>query len=106
MWGDRKCEWVTPRDDPEWINDEYRDQKLAHMDCLTTESPKGNEDINILIITDHFTHYVQAIVTSSPTAKVTVQALWNQFIVHYSLSESILLDQGCNFESDLIHKLC
>ena len=25
MWVHRECEWVAPRDNPEWINDDYRD---------------------------------------------------------------------------------
>ena len=51
--------------------------QLVHMDYLAIESPKGGKDMNILIITDHFTPYAQAIVTCLQTAKVTAQALWN-----------------------------
>ena len=58
------------------------------------------------MITDHFTRYVQAIVTSSQTAKCTAQNLWEKFIVHYGLPEKILMDQGHNFESDLLKALC
>ena len=32
----RKCEWVTSRDDPEWINDEYRD----HLGTVDREGDK------------------------------------------------------------------
>ena len=42
--------------------------ELVYMDYLTTE---GGKDIHILVITDHFTRYAQAIVTSSQTAKCT-----------------------------------
>ena len=56
-----------------------------------------------LVITGHFTHYAQAIVTSSQTAKCTAQNVWKKFIVHYGLPEKI---QGCNFESDLLKELC
>ena len=58
------------------------------------------------MITDHFTWYAQAIVTSSQTAKCTAQNLWDKFIVHYGLPETILTDQGCNFESDLLKAIC
>ena len=58
------------------------------------------------MITDHFTWYVQAIITSSQTAKCTAQNLWDKFIVHYGLPEKILTDQGCNFESGLLKELC
>ena len=80
--------------------------ELVHMDYLTVEANDGGKDVNILVITDHFTCYVQAIVTSSQTAKYTAQNLWDKFIVHYGLPEQILTDQGCNFESDLLRELC
>ena len=44
--------------------------------------------------------------TSSQTAKVTVQTLWNHSVVHYSLPTSLISDQGHNFESNLIKQLC
>ena len=50
--------------------------------------------------------YAQALVTSSQTAKCTAQALWNWFVVHYGLPESIISNQGQNFKSDLISELC
>ena len=76
------------------------------MDYLTIEATEGGKDIQILVITDHFTRYAQAIVTSLQTAKCTAQNLWDKFIVHYGLPEKILTDQGCNFESNLLKALC
>ena len=70
------------------------------------EANEGGKDVHILVITDHFTCYVQTIVTSLWTAKCTAQNLWDKFIVHYGLPEKILTDQGCNFESDLLKALC
>ena len=43
--------------------------ELVHMDYLAVVANEGGRDINILLIIDHFTCYVQAIVTSSQTAK-------------------------------------
>ena len=80
--------------------------ELVHMDYLTIEAMEGGKDIHILVITDHFTRYAQAIVTSLQTAKCTAQNLWDKFIVHYGLPEKILTDQGHNFESDLLKALC
>ena len=80
--------------------------ELMHMDYLTIEAMEGGKDIHILVITDHFTRYAQAIVTSLQTAKCTAQNLWDKFIVHYSLPEKILTDQGHNFESNLLKALC
>ena len=80
--------------------------ELMHMEYLTIEANEGGKDVHILVITDHFTHYAQAIVMSSQTVKCTVQNLWGKFIVHYGLLEKILTDQGQNFESDLLKALC
>ena len=38
------------------------------MDILTIELGKTDKDVNILVVTDHFTQYVQAIITPSQTA--------------------------------------
>ena len=80
--------------------------ELVLMDYLTIEANEGGKDIHILLITDYFIRYAQAIVTSLQTAKCTTQKLWDKFIVHYSLPEKMLTDQGCNFESDLLKPLC
>ena len=80
--------------------------ELVHMVYLTIKTNEGGRDVHILVITNHFTRYAQAIVTNSQTAKCTAQNLWDKFIVHYDLPEKILMDQGHNFESDLVKALC
>ena len=66
---------------------------------------RGGKDIHILVITNHFTRYAQAIVTSLQTAKCTAKNLWDKFIVHCGLPEKIITDQGHNFESNLLRAL-
>ena len=86
-----------------------RPLELVHIDYLTIEAPstsKMGKDINILIITDHFTRYAQVHIMPSQKAPVVVKTLWDQFFVHYGFPEKILLDQGRNFESQLISELC
>ena len=83
--------------------------ELVHIDYLTIEPPansKSDKDVNVLIITDHFTRYAQQHITSSQKAQVVAKTLWNHFFVHYGFPEKILLDQGQNFESLLISELC
>ena len=80
--------------------------ELVHMDYFMIEANEGGKDVHILVITDHFTWFVQAIVTSSQAAKCTVHNLWEKFIVHYGLPENILTNQGPNCESDLLKALC
>ena len=72
------------------------------MDYHTIESSKEDKDINILVIADHFTHFAQAIVTTSQTAKVMAQASRNQFIMKYDLPTSIVSNQWWNFKRKLI----
>ena len=55
--------------------------ELVHMDYLTIEATEGGKDIHILVITDNFTTYAEAIVTSLQTAKCTAQNLWDKFTV-------------------------
>ena len=79
--------------------------ELVHLCYLCLEPKKGLEE-NVLVVTDHFTRYTQAYVTRIQTAQRTARTLWDKFIVHYGLPEKIMLDQGCNFESQLVADLC
>ena len=83
--------------------------ELIHIDFLTIEAPmssKSGKDVNIFVITDHFTRFAQAIVTASQKASVVAKVLWDQFFMNYGILEKILSDQGRNFESKLIEELC
>ena len=71
--------------------------ELVHMDYLTAKANEGGKEVHILVITDQFRYYAQAIVTTSQTAKCTVQNLWGKFIVYYGIPEKLLTVQGCNF---------
>ena len=68
--------------------------QLVHLDYRTTEMTKGGKNVHMLVITNHFTRYIQALVTSSQTAKCTNQALCDRFVVHYGLPKSIISDRG------------
>ena len=68
-----------------------------HIDHLTIEPPansKPDKDVNVLIITEHFTWYAQAHITSSQKAPVVAKTLWDHFFVHYGFPKKILSDQG------------
>ena len=86
-----------------------RPLELVHIDYLTIEPPansKSDKDVNVLVITDNFTQYAQAHITSSQKAPVVARTLWDHFFVHYGFPEKILSDQSQNFESLLISELC
>ena len=86
-----------------------RPLELIHIDYLMTEAPKNfrsQKDVNILIVTDHFTRYMHAYVTPNQKATTVAKTLWDRFFVHYGFPEKILTDQGQNFESKLLEELC
>ena len=67
--------------------------ELVHLNYLCLERGKGLEE-NVLVITDHFTRYMQAYVTRTQMAWMMAKTLWDKFIVHYGLPKKILTDQG------------
>ena len=80
---------------------------LVHLEFLTLGGKADdNRSINILIVTDHFTKYAQACITSKQTTVVVAQTLWENFLVHYGWPEKILTDQGKSFENNLTKELC
>ena len=81
--------------------------EIVHMDFLVIGSKKNpNKDINVLVVTDHFTRYAQAFVTTSQTAIVVVQPLYKEYFVHYGWPDKLHSDQAGNFESKVIAELC
>ena len=80
--------------------------QIVHIDFLTIELGKTDKDYNVLVVTDQFTRFAQAFVTTSQTAQTTAKTLWDKYFVYYRFPKMIISDQGRNFESRLIGKLC
>ena len=81
--------------------------EIIHIDFLVIGSKKDiNKEINVLVITDHFTRYVQAFVTTSQTAHTAAITLYEKYFVHYGWPEKLHSDQARNFENNLIAELC
>ncbi len=79
--------------------------ELVGIDYLTLEMSKGGYE-NVLVITDHFSRYAQAIPTRNQTAHTTARVLYDSFFVHYGLPAKLHSDKGANFETQVIRKLC
>ena len=81
--------------------------EIVHIGFLVMGSKKDmNKEINVLVITDHFTRYVQAFITMSQTAHAVAVTLYEKYLVHYGWPEKLHSDQVGNFESNLIAELC
>ena len=79
--------------------------ELVCIDYLSLERSKGGFE-NILVITDHFSRYAQAIPTRNQIAQTTARALFENFFLHYGFPAKLHIDKGANFESKVIRKLC
>ena len=79
--------------------------ELLCIDFLTVEPCKGGIE-NILVITDHFSRFSQAIPCKNTTAKTTAKLLFDLFIIHFGFPLKLHSDQGKQFESAIIKELC
>ncbi len=77
---------------------------LVCMDFLSIE-PDSKNICNVLVITDHYTRYAQALPTKDQKASTVAKVLWENYFVHYGLPKRMHSDQGRDFESRLIHEL-
>ena len=78
VWTCKRCLWFKGKQDKEELYPLLATYslELVHMDFLTIMNPCTGADVNVLVITDHFMGYTQAIVINSQTAKVTSRDLW------------------------------
>ncbi len=74
---------------------------LVCIDFLSIEADSRNV-CNVLVVTDHYTRYVQAFPTRDQKASTVVKTLWEKYFIHYGLPTRIPSDQGRDFESQLV----
>ena len=67
-------------------------------------TPRGNTQI--LVLTDHFTRWQDALPLSDGKAETVAQALEDKVFAYLGIPEEIHSDQGRQFESQLFHELC
>ena len=82
-----------------------RPLELVCIDFLSLEESRGKY-IYLLVITDHFTNYAQAIPTRNQEAKTVAKLLMDHFILHYGIMERLHSDQGGSFTAKVITHLC
>ena len=75
--------------------------ELMHVDFTSIEAdmelnkPPGVK--NVLVITDHFTHYAMAFVAKDQNTKTVAKVLYDRFIAVFGVPAKLLSDQGANF---------
>ena len=82
--------------------------ELYHVDFCKIEAPEGygkRTNVNVMVVTDHFTRFSQAYLVPSQTAKETAGALWTHFDL-FGIPARLLTDQGSNFTSKLLQEVC
>ena len=73
--------------------------EMVHVDFLMIGGKKDpRKDINILVVTDHFTRYAQAYVTTSQTTVTVARVLFTQFFTQYGWPTKLITNQGPQFE--------
>ena len=59
----------------------------------------------LLVLTDHFSKFVQVYPTINKSAKTAADMLYNDFMLRYGLPGKILHNQGREFENNLFFQL-
>lgn len=78
--------------------------QIIAIDFTVLEPSKGKE--NVLVMTDVFTKFTQAVTTSDQKASTVALCLIQQWFHHYGVPDRIHSDQRRNFESDIIVHFC
>ncbi|MEW8545559.1 MAG: reverse transcriptase domain-containing protein [Candidatus Thiodiazotropha sp.] len=83
----------------------------APGDCVATDylgplplTDRGNR--YILLLTDHFSKYVEILPVPDMTAEVCASKILNEFISRWGCPLSIHSDQGRTYESEIFKQLC
>ena len=83
----------------------------APLDRLATdvlgqlpETPRGNK--YVLVVTDHFSKWVEVFAVPDQTAVTCAEKLLNEVIARFGCPLSLHSDQGRNYESNIFKELC
>jgi transposase InsO family protein len=73
---------------------------------FTVLEPASNGMENVLVLTDVYSKWTQAMPTRDQTAKTVAKVLVNEWFVRYGVPRRIHSDQGRCFEASIIQELC
>uniref|UniRef100_A0A8C6TU90 Gypsy retrotransposon integrase-like protein 1 n=1 Tax=Neogobius melanostomus TaxID=47308 RepID=A0A8C6TU90_9GOBI len=82
-----------------------RPNQILAIDFTVLE-PSQNGMENVLVMTDVFSKYTQAVPTRDQRASTVAKVLVMEWFYRYGVPARIHSDQGRNFESSLIQQLC
>ena len=84
--------------------------ELVHIDYVgmevTVVTDKKPVVKNVLVVVDHFTHYVQAFVTKNHTARTMARVLYNDYFSIFGFPQCLMSDQGTEFCGKVIAAMC
>ena len=81
--------------------------QIVHLDFLQIGSKKDKgKPIYVLVVTDHFTRYAKAYVTTNQMAHTVTHVFINEYVANYRWPEKILTDQAKDFQGKVSKELC
>ena len=84
--------------------------ELVHIDYVgmevTIATDKKPVVWNMLVVVDHFNHYVQAFVTKNHTVRTMARVLYNNYFSVFGFPQRLMSDQGMEFCGKVIAAMC
>ena len=86
---------------------------LLHLDFTKIEISGDHKEelkepkiVNVLMITDHFTHHTMAFMMEDTTAQTVVHILYHHYFYIFGTSLHLMMDKDLAFTSEVVQGLC